>query len=100
MERLGTYLTVLEVKHLPDPVDTVDLRVVQVEGRVTRGDESVRAGVTSNGEVAATVNTKRVGGVARVALLLYLLTLNQYDSSNNTSHNIPGEYGRSQCLVS
>ena len=42
--------------------------MVEVEGRVARGDESVRAGVAADHEVATAVHTKRVGNISRVAL--------------------------------
>ncbi len=64
----NTNLAVLEVKHLPDPVDAVDLAVVEVEGRVARRDEGIRAGVAADHKVATAVDTKRVRNISRVAL--------------------------------
>lgn len=45
-----------KVQALPDPVDAVDLTVVEVKGRVTRRYEGVGARVTTDGEVAAAVD--------------------------------------------
>ena len=63
-------LAVVEVEHLPDPVDTVDLRVVQPEGGVVGRDEGIAARVAANGEVTAAVDAQQVGRAARVAVHL------------------------------
>lgn len=60
-------LAVVEVEHLPDPVDTVDLGVVQPEGGVVGRDEGVAARIATNGEVTATVYAHEVGRATWVA---------------------------------
>jgi len=62
-------LPVLEVEHLPDPVHTVNLAVVEVESRVTRGDEGISTRVAADGEVASAVDAYRVGRSAGIAVL-------------------------------
>ena len=42
--------------------------MVEVEGRVTGRDKGIRAGVAADHEVAAAVDTKRVGNISRVTL--------------------------------
>jgi len=65
-----TDLSVGKVQHLPDPVDAIDLGVVQEEGGVTGADEGVGAGVATDDEVAATVDAQVTEDVAGIALLL------------------------------
>ena len=43
----GSYLSVREVEHLPNPVDTVDLTVMEEEGWVARGDKGVGTGIAA-----------------------------------------------------
>ena len=49
--------TAFGVQHLPDPPDTVNHGVVQVEGRVTRGSVDITTRVSTHGVVTATVDT-------------------------------------------
>ena len=54
-------LAVRKVELLPDPVDPVNLRMVEVKSRVTRRNERVSAGVTADGKVSAAVDADVVG---------------------------------------
>lgn len=49
--------TLLGVKHLPDPPDTVNHGVVQVESRITGRSEDISTGITAERIVAPSVDT-------------------------------------------
>lgn len=58
------------VKHLPDPPDTIEHGMVQVEGGISGRGEDVTAWVTSEGVVTTAVDANGAG--SRLALYLQL----------------------------
>lgn len=65
---LITDLSVLPVKVLPDPVEPINLAVMEPEDRITGADEGVSSRIAANGEVTAAMDTEFTSGVARVTL--------------------------------
>lgn len=57
-----------QVQQLPDPVNTINLRVVQEKCRVTGGNKWITAGVATHGEMAAAVDAQLAVDVSRIGL--------------------------------
>lgn len=82
---MAFYLAVGKVKHLPDPKDTINLSMMEVESRVTRRDERITARVTANSVVTTAVNTELIQHVSVVTLQMGLELLDVLILENKAS---------------